>query len=97
MSVDIILDLQAKPESREELISTLIAILPDTRSYKGCQSIVVTSNDADPCNLVLLEKWDSSDDHHSYTAWRRERGDLDKLGALLASPPISRFLTTISS
>ncbi|MBV1899626.1 MAG: antibiotic biosynthesis monooxygenase [Cycloclasticus sp.] len=95
MAIDVTLELQVSEENREALLNTLEAILPDTRSYKGCQSIVVTCNDDDPLNIVLLEKWDTRVDHESYIAWRAERGDLDKLGALLAAPPVSKFLLTL--
>lgn len=95
MSIDVTLELQVGAENREALLNTLEAILPDTRAYKGCQSIVVTSNDDDPLNIVLFEKWDTRADHESYVAWRAERGDLEKMGALLAARPVSKFLTTL--
>ena len=95
MSIEITLDLQVSAENREALLNTLEAILPDTRAYKGCQNIVVTSNDDDPLNIVLLEKWDTRADHESYVAWRAERGDLEKLGALLVAAPASKYLTPL--
>lgn len=95
MSVDVILDLQVNPENREELLSVFTAILPDTRAYKGCQSVVVTSDEDDRHHIVLLEKWDQRSDHESYMAWRTERGDLDKLFSLLSSPPAVQYLATI--
>jgi len=95
MTIDVTLELQVSDENREALLNTLEAILPDTRSYKGCQSIVVTCNDDDPLNIVLLEKWDTRADHESYVAWRAERGDLEKMGALLAARPESKFLKTL--
>ncbi|MDF1688683.1 MAG: antibiotic biosynthesis monooxygenase [Cycloclasticus sp.] len=95
MSINVTLELQVSAENREALLNTLEAILPDTRAYKGCQSIVVTSNDDDPLNIILLEKWDTRADHESYVAWRAERGDLEKLGALLVARPASKFLTAL--
>ncbi len=95
MSIDATLNLQVSAENREALLNTLEAILPDTRAYKGCQGIVVTVNDDDPLNIVLLEKWDTRADHESYVAWRGERGDLKKLGALLAAPPVTKFLSAL--
>ncbi|SHJ56603.1 MULTISPECIES: putative quinol monooxygenase [Cycloclasticus] len=93
MSINVILDLQVSTENREKLLNTFEAILPDTRAFKGCQEIVVTSNDDDPLNIVVLEKWDSREDHKSYMAWRSERGDLEKLGTLLTAPPTTKYLT----
>lgn len=95
MTIHITLSLQAKPDAREQLVNTLEAILPDTRDFKGCQKILVTSNEDEPLNLVVLEKWDTRADHESYTAWRAERGDLAKLGGLLACPPESKYLETV--
>tara|TARA_R110002096_G_scaffold183080_8_gene360940 strand:- start:11381 stop:11674 length:294 start_codon:yes stop_codon:yes gene_type:complete len=97
MSVDVILDLQVSAANREELLSIFTAILPDTRAYAGCQSVIVTSNENDPHNIVLLEKWDKRSDHESYAAWRTERGDMEKLGALLSAPPVIKYLATIPS
>ncbi|MEH6503551.1 MAG: antibiotic biosynthesis monooxygenase [Cycloclasticus sp.] len=95
MSTAVILELNVSLDNRDELMATLEAILPDTRAYQGCQSILVTCNEANPCHIFLLEKWDSRADHERYVAWRAERGDLDKLGALLAAPPQSTYLETI--
>ena len=95
MSVDVIVELQVPPENREELLSVLAAILPDTRAYQGCQSVVVTGNEDDIHSIVLLEKWDNRSDHEKYMDWRIERGDIDKLVALLSAPPAVRYLETI--
>ena len=97
MSVDVILNLQVSPENREELLSVFAAILPDTRAFQGCQSVVVTSNEDDIHNIVLLEKWDNRSDHESYMAWRTERGDIDKLVALLSAPPAITYLASIAA
>ncbi len=95
MSVDVILNLQVNPENREELLAVFEAILPDTRAYQGCQSVVVTSNEDDIHNIVLLEKWDQRSDHESYMGWRTERGEIDKLVSLLSAPPAVTYLATI--
>lgn len=97
MSVDVIFSLQVNPENREELLAIFSAILPDTRNYTGCQGVVVTSNEDDMHNIILLEKWNKRTDHESYLAWRTERGDIEKLAALLSAPPTLTYLTTIPS
>ncbi|PCI70309.1 MAG: antibiotic biosynthesis monooxygenase [Piscirickettsiaceae bacterium] len=96
MSVDVILNVQVNPENREELLAVFAAILPDTRAYQGCQNVTVTTNEDDLHNIVLLEKWDQRSDHESYMAWRTERGDIDKLVALLSAPPAITYLETIA-
>ncbi|MDF1829224.1 MAG: quinol monooxygenase YgiN [Cycloclasticus pugetii] len=95
MTVDVILDLQVNPENREELLSVFMSILPDTRAFKGCQSVSVTSDEDDRHHIVLLEKWGQRSDYESYMAWRTERGDIDKLANLLSSPPTTHYLTTV--
>lgn len=95
MSVDVILDLQVGLENREELLSVFAAILPDTRTFQGCQNVVITSNEDDLNNIVLLEKWDNRSDHERYMGWRTERGDIDKLVALLSAPPTIKYLATV--
>ncbi|ORU89895.1 MAG: antibiotic biosynthesis monooxygenase [Cycloclasticus sp. symbiont of Poecilosclerida sp. M] len=97
MSIDVTLDLQVSEENRAGLISMMEAILPDTRAYKGCQYVLVTSNEDNPLNIVLLEKWDTRAEHEAYLAWRGERGDLEKLGALLTAPPVFKYLAEISA
>lgn len=95
MAVDVILDLTVDAQNREELLSVFAAILPDTRAFQGCQRVIVTTNEDDPHNIVLLETWDQRSDHENYMAWRTERGDIDKLVALLAAPPVIRYLATV--
>jgi len=97
MSVDVIFNLQVNPENREELLSIFAAILPDTRNYPGCQGVVVSSNEDDIHNIVLLEKWNKRSDHESYLAWRTERGEIEKLASLLSAPPSITYLATIPS
>ena len=79
MSVTVLLECQAKPESADELRATFKAILPDTRSYDGCQRVEVVGNQDDSCNIVLVEKWESRQHNEKYMAWRTETGALEKL------------------
>jgi len=95
MSMAITLELHVSSEHRDELLNMLEVILPDTRAYSGCQSILVTCNEANPCHLVLLQQWDSRADHESYVAWRAERGDLKTLGDILTAPPSATYLEII--
>jgi quinol monooxygenase YgiN len=91
MSVIVILGMQSKPEALEDLKSTLKNILPDTRAYDGCQSVHVTGNQDDPCNLVLIEKWESRQHNEKYMEWRTDTGALAALGEMLSQPPSLRY------
>lgn len=91
MSINVILDLHAKPQSLDELKSTLKAILPDTRSYDGCMGVKVIGNQDDVLNIILSETWESREKYSVYLAWRGETGALDALGALLSTDPSIRY------
>tara|TARA_B100000767_G_scaffold273191_1_gene302676 strand:- start:926 stop:1219 length:294 start_codon:yes stop_codon:yes gene_type:complete len=96
MTVNVILEAQAKPECVDELVATFDAILPDTRNYEGCIEVKVLANQDDPANIVLLEKWKTRADYEAYVAWRAEQGTLESLGALLASPPSIRYFDEVT-
>ena len=91
MNFNVILDVQAKSECADELKATFEAILPDTRSYAGCNEVKVLVNQDDPANLILLEKWQTRADYEAYVAWRSEQGTMESLGALMASAPSIRY------
>ena len=91
MSTVVLLEMQVKPESVNNVKSMLKELLPDTRAYAGCQGIDIYGNLDDGGNLVFYERWDSRDHYQKYLNWRTETGVLDKLGAHLAGPPKIRY------
>lgn len=95
MSVTVILELNAKPGAAEQLIAFMREILPDSRSFKGCNSIEVRQNQEDSCNLVFLESWASRADYEKYRAWRAETGTMEKLGKLMAGPRTLRYFDQV--
>ena len=95
MAVLVLLDIKAKPESLEGLKALFREELGHTRAYDGCQGLTVHSNLADPNNLVLVESWESKAHYDQYLAWREGRGDLAKLGAMLASAPDIRHFEIV--
>ena len=92
MSVTILLDLKAAPGSIDKLKDVFVEILPDTRTYDGCEGLDVHLNQDDGDNLVIVERWQSRPHYEKYFAWRQETGLLDRLGPLLGAPPSVRFL-----
>jgi quinol monooxygenase YgiN len=96
MSINVILEVQSKPETIEELKSTFEAILPDTRSYDGCISVEVIINQDDPLNVILLEVWETREHQEKYIQWRAETGALEALGAMLSQPASIRHFDSTS-
>ncbi len=94
MSVTVILTLKAKDDMFETLEDTMKAILPDTAARDGAE-LISAASDAETNTVVVYELWDRIESQQAYLAWRGERGDLDKLGALLAEPPSFQVMTHI--
>ena len=92
MSVTVLLDLNAKPDSIEALKKIFAEILSDTRSYDGCEGLDVKVNNDDPNNLVIIGRWQSRPHYEKYFAWRQETGLIDRLGPVLGAPPSIRYL-----
>jgi quinol monooxygenase YgiN len=88
VSVTVTLEFHTKPDTAQTLHDTLDAILGDTRAFDGCESVVVHRDLADPTVFLLYEQWGKVEQQQAYMAWRQERGDIDKLVALLAEPPV---------
>jgi len=92
MSVTVVLDLNAKPGSMDDMKKLFVEILPDTRKYDGCEGLEVRINSDDPDNMVLIERWQSRPHYEKYFAWRQETGLIDRLGPMLGAPPNIRYL-----
>jgi quinol monooxygenase YgiN len=91
MLVHVILELQSKPDKLEEVKGMLKNILPDTRVYAGCHSVVFTQNRDDVNNMIIIEKWESREIYEAYLNWRIETGVFDSVADLLDKPPSIRF------
>ena len=92
MGVLVIVELTTKPERAGDFIPLLSALLPDTRSFDGCEVCNVFVDQDDPTRFSIVETFTSRAHYDRYFAWRTERGDLDSLGELLAGPPVLRFM-----
>lgn len=97
MSVTVLFEIQSKSESIDALKSTLKNILPDTRSYDGCQKVDVVGNQDDSCNVVLIQTWTSRQHYEKYLAWRTETGAIETLGTMLSQPPTIRYYDDIDA
>ena len=84
MSIIVIVNFSVKKESLEELTKYLKEILPDTRSFEGCQGVELYENVEDPTKLTIRAKWASQDAQKKYMAWRMETGAMNKLVSMLS-------------
>ena len=97
MTCTILLELTTPEGKAGDMIELLRAILPDTRARDGFVGIELQQDQDKPETLVLIERWRSRADYEAYLAWRTERGDLDKLGAMLAGPPSIRYFDSVEA
>ena len=88
----VIVEFPAKKEKFEELKKTLKTALVDTRKFEGCISID-TYEDTLTSTILLIEDWESLDNHISYSNWRTETGLADVLEPLLEGGAASLKIT----
>lgn len=86
MSVRVILELHVKPELAEPMKAGFKDILPDTRSFEGCEEISVLQSQEDPNMLLVLEQWETREHYEAYLKWRTDRGDMDNIVAATTEP-----------
>ena len=79
MSVICLLEVPTKTEYIEDMKKYLKEIVPDTRTYDGCEKILVYDNIEDPTNIVIYEIWKSRKHHEKYVKWRFKTGVGQKL------------------
>ena len=95
MSVIVIANLSSKEESLEELKKYFKEILPDTRSFEGCQSVQLYQSQESPTKLTIHAKWTSEEAQKKYIAWRMETGEFDKLTPMLTEPMSMQFYNIV--
>lgn len=86
MSIIVLVKISAKEEHLEELKQYFKKILPETRSYEGCQGIHLYENKETPTKLIIHAKWTSEEAQKKYISWRMETGEFDKLSPMLSEP-----------
>ena len=92
MPITVTLTFSVKPEWSEEFKSLLESLLPDTRDYDGCLSVVVYQDQDDAGSIMLVEDWTTKEHQQKYQAWRDEIGTGEVVGPFLAGEPKFRYL-----
>jgi quinol monooxygenase YgiN len=91
----VIVDLPAKPESKDELVATMRTALKDTRAFAGCRGASLCGDHGDAAMVSIVERWETLADYLTYDAWRTETGFMAMLAPMLAGEPGERHLEEI--
>ena len=97
MSVVVVLEVNVKPESANDMNQTMEENLPDSRAFDGCEGFKVLAGQHDPNNVVVVEQWASKEHHQRYLAWRTETGFIDKFMSMLAGEPSIRYYDEVGA
>ena len=89
MSTLMLVEAKVKPGSADALEARLTKILPDARSYDGCERIEAAF-DGSRGTIVLTENWGSQAQYDKYLAWRQETGVIDEILSHLDRAPSIR-------
>lgn len=87
MSIVVFVNFTAKNDSIDELKSYFKKILPDTRSYEGCEGVHLYENSESTTKFTIQAKWSSKEAQQKYMAWRMETGEFDNLSTMISGPP----------
>ncbi len=91
MATTVFLEAKAKPGQVDELLALLREVLPDTRRYDGCLSLVTFRNQDEPETVLLVGEWESKGHYERYLSWREETGVFGRFAAILDGDPSLRF------
>lgn len=91
MAVTIILEVQAKKGTGNEILNLLKSVLPDTRIFSGCINVSTYQSIDNPDVIVLVENFESKEHYDKYLGWRQETGVFDSFVKDLDRPPSIRY------
>lgn len=90
MAIVVLLRLTPADGQFETVAAAMKTTLADTRAYAGCLGLWACA-DRDKGEILVYERWIDHDAQQAYIAWRKERGDLDRMQRALAAPPVFEF------
>ena len=92
MGCVVIFEFRTKADRVNSMREWLRDNLRDTRAFDGFQTLVATTNQDAPHDVVVIEQWDTRQHYERYIAWRTERGDIDTVVSMIDGEPTIRFL-----
>jgi quinol monooxygenase YgiN len=97
MAIYVTLEIQFKPGLAAQILEGFKKDLQDTRKYNGCQGIELLQDSDNPDHILLYEHWDSKEHQLKYWQWRLDSGTMNKMGDLLAAPPVFKYYNSKGS
>ena len=95
MSVIVLVNLDIKEEHVDELKKYFKEILPETRSFEGCQGVQMYESKESPTKMIIHAKWESEEAQKKYMSWRMDMGALDKIIPMLSEAPNLEFYNIV--
>ncbi|MCH9659264.1 antibiotic biosynthesis monooxygenase [archaeon] len=95
MCIIVLVNFDVKKESVDELKKYFKEILPDTRSFEGCQGVQLYESKESPTKFIIHSKWASEDAQKKYMSWRIDTGELEKLMPMLSEHPNLEFYNIV--
>ena len=89
MSTMVTVEWPTKSGTLPDFLDVLKQLLPDTRTYEGCEN-VQTFVEESTGSVLLIEFWATEELQQEYLEWRMETGMMDVVGGYLKSPPVVR-------
>ena len=87
MTVKVLAEFNCADGNADKFIEICQNIFPVTRDFDACSHIDIATAQEDPNRLIMTENGTSKEHHLKYLEYRTNDGNLEKLVALLASPP----------
>lgn len=94
MAVARIGEVQAKPESTEELREFLVSIMPGIKDSFGCETVHLYQSEEDPSKFMMIEVWDSVESHQA-SVKNIPPEKLGEIRPLLATSPSGSYFKLI--
>ena len=92
MSVTVTLEVTAKPESIDELVTMFTENFKQTRVYDGCIDVYMARSQDDANTLLLVEEWETRPHYERYLTWRAETGAVGEFASRLANQAVAEVL-----
>lgn len=92
MTMTVLLEFTIK-EGVEGAHEIIREVLTQTAAAGGSTGIEILIDDADASRITIVEYWESVADREAYHAWRQTPEGANRLGTIMAAPPVIRTFT----